>query len=175
MVEQSQRIVIFWTAASWNSCIRLHSRSTKTNKNWPNPSSEYIVHGAEQWFSISDCLYAVHPRRKGETALLSSHFSQSSNIWKPEQFVGRSSPKEFSHGSDWHLSVGVTKDSFRDRKINRTIKQCQGQATLWSSLLFLLWFQLQKFQDSNYSLAYSPPLQMSIFPFSKYLPLEWDI
>lgn len=100
--------------------------STKTNTTGPIPSFECIVHGAEQRFSISDCL-CVHPRRKGEPGLLSFHFSQSSNIWRAEQFVGRSSPEEFGHGSDWLLSVGVTKDSFRGRKIREPIKRCQEQ------------------------------------------------
>lgn len=152
--------------------------STKTNKNWPNPSSECIVHGAEQWFSISACL-CVHPRRKGEPGLLSSHFSQSSNIWRAEHFVGRSSPKEFGHGSDWLLSVGVTKDSFRDRKIKRPIRQCQEQTILQPFLLFLLLFQLQKFQDSNYSLAFSPPPPANdhfpIFQVPSFRVREWDI
>lgn len=82
----------------------------------------HLEHCSRCWAVIFHICLCVHPRRKGEPGLLSSYFSQSGNIWRAEQFVGRSSLKEFGHDSDWLLSVGVTKDSFRDRKINRPIK-----------------------------------------------------
>lgn len=111
-------------AASSDFCTVVSAfRSIKT-KCWHCSPAENIVHGTEQRFSISDRLW-VHPRRKGEPGLLSSRFSESSNIWSVERAAGTPQQKGIQHG--------VRSAQLQRCHCNRFWWQRNNEAPTWNS------------------------------------------
>lgn len=86
-----------WLLAAQIFALCVSAFSSIKTKCWHCSLTKHIVHGTEQQFSISDCLWA-HPRRKGEPGLLSSCFSESSNIWSAGWAAGMPQRKGIRRG-----------------------------------------------------------------------------